>query len=122
MASIQFYNAVSIDSYELVNQLLHDISYVDINKKYRQHNGQTALHIAVLHQNDSMVQLLLSKGANVDIKDNKGYIPVYYAHQSKSFVIVNALLQKGASAIVDNRSNNKDENTDCISGDNDWMK
>ena len=39
---------------------------------YRDHEGDTPLHWAVVLDNSPMVQFLLEKGANISVKNNKG--------------------------------------------------
>jgi ankyrin repeat protein len=42
--------------------------------------GATALHYAVRAGNQAMVELLLSKGADIEVKDSAGSTPVEIAH------------------------------------------
>ncbi|KAM0714660.1 hypothetical protein Q7P37_009958 [Cladosporium fusiforme] len=41
--------------------------------------GQTTLHLAFAGGIDTVVALLLESGANVELRDEVGYLPVYYA-------------------------------------------
>jgi Ankyrin repeat. len=42
---------------------------------YQDGHGRTALHWAIIHNNEALIQKLLEHSARVDIKDNKGYLP-----------------------------------------------
>ena len=42
--------------------------------------GETALHCAADMSNGEIAQLLISKGANVNIKDNEGRTPLFYIY------------------------------------------
>ena len=52
-----------------------DINYTD---KYE----QTALHIATAFRQKEMAKLLLARGANGAIRDDKGLLPIHYIAQS----------------------------------------
>ena len=63
--------AVKNNSIELVKYFLDkNYNLNDINKY-----GQTALHIACEQGNEKIIDLLLEKGADINIKDNKGRKP-----------------------------------------------
>ena len=65
------YIAVKNNSIELVKYFLSkNYNLNNVNEK-----GQTALHLACELGNEEIINLLVEKGANVDIKDNKGKKP-----------------------------------------------
>ena len=57
-------------------ELLLEQKATDVNQK--NHNGSTALHIAIKEQKIDFVSLLLEKGANLNAEDNYGYYPDNY--------------------------------------------
>eukprot|EP00953_Heterococcus_sp_UTEX-ZZ885_P022151 12284-Heterococcus_DN1.PRE.1 len=61
----------------------------------RTSQGQTPLHSAATHGADSVVQLLLERGADVDARDVNGYTPLMDAD---SLAVVKLLLAAGADA------------------------
>jgi ankyrin repeat protein len=80
---------------------LHIVKYMlalpgaadDIHARTSQ--GQTPLHSAATHGADSVVQLLLERGADVDARDVNGYTPLMDAG---SVAVVQLLLAAGADA------------------------
>ena len=59
----------------------------------RDRNGRTPLHIAALYGNLRIAGLLLSRGANPNIKDDAGNTPL---HLARNLDITNQLLRHGA--------------------------
>ena len=57
----------------------------------------TALSYACMRGHQSLVQLLITKGANVNYLDKMGGTPLHYAAMSRCPVTVELLLQQGAS-------------------------
>ena len=67
----------------------------NINDKGRE--GATALHLAILYDNDRIAELLIDKGADFNIRTNRSYTPLYYAYMKKNKHIVKLLESKGAN-------------------------
>lgn len=68
-----FHNQINIVEMILRRRL------VDLESKSMK--GHTALHYAVMGNHASIVAMLLDAGADVDAKDNYGYVPVYYCKE-----------------------------------------
>lgn len=60
--------------------------------------GRTALHVACLRGHESTVQLLLEANAEIDVVDDLGRSPLWYAAASGSANIATKLLKAGARA------------------------
>ncbi|MHC4206587.1 MAG: ankyrin repeat domain-containing protein, partial [Planctomycetota bacterium] len=58
--------------------------------------GVTLLHAAAEAGSKGMVELLTAKGANIDVKDNEGGTPLWYARDKDHTEIVELLLKRGA--------------------------
>lgn len=57
-------------------------------------NGNTALHMMVIHNNLKMFQLILHKGADINLKNNKGFTPLTLAAKlarNEVFLILNSI-------------------------------
>ena len=54
-------------------------------------NGFTCLHIAARCGHARMVNLLLAKGADENVRDKFGYNPAYWAKKEKRFDILEML-------------------------------
>ncbi|MGE5196246.1 MAG: ankyrin repeat domain-containing protein, partial [Anaerolineae bacterium] len=92
-------NAISLRSSALVGNLAEILDALvqhkaDINSAYRQ-DGMTALHLAVRHCMPEMTQLLLSRQANPNVKDETGCTPLFYVNNP---LTAELLLAAGAKA------------------------
>ncbi|KFY30111.1 hypothetical protein V494_08258 [Pseudogymnoascus sp. VKM F-4513 (FW-928)] len=67
-----------------------------VNKKNR--DGQTPLHEAAIGGHESIVKLLLEKGADAEAKDGNGQTALYEAAEGGHEAVVQLLLEKGADA------------------------
>lgn len=56
--------------------------------------GQTTLHLACAGGVDTLVALMLESGANIELRDEAGYLPVYYAMAQGHCDITIRLLRK----------------------------
>ena len=63
-------------------------------------NNDTALTLSAAGGNLELVELLLSRGANIEHRDKKGFTPLIIAATSGHLNIVNFLLKKGADIEV----------------------
>lgn len=59
--------------------------------------GETDLHIAALHNNHEMAEMLLKQGADVNAQDNDGRTPLYIAALYNNHEIAEMLLKHGAN-------------------------
>jgi ankyrin repeat protein len=59
----------------------------------RDADGQTSLHLAILHDHESMVRMLLKKGADIEATTQKGGKPLYNAAEMGNLRLVDLLLQ-----------------------------
>jgi ankyrin repeat protein len=62
--------------------------------------GLTPLHVASMRKRKGVVKLLLQEHANLEVKDIKGYTPLFYAVQYNSPEVARLLLEAGATARV----------------------
>lgn len=66
----------------------------NINDKGKE--GVTALHLAILYDNDRIAQLLIEKGAGFDIRTDSSYTALYYAYMKRNPRIIKMLEDRGA--------------------------
>ena len=76
----------------LVNVLLKN----GANVNQTSNDGNSSLHVAVLHDQKEVVALLLSNGANINQADNDGASPLHYAAENGHDALVANLIEKGA--------------------------
>ena len=65
-------------------------------------NGDTALHMVTLDNNQYMVQLLLSAGANLNIRNIRGDTPIHIVAKNGNLVIAKLLVEHGADITLEN--------------------
>lgn len=61
---------------------------------YKMKDGKSLLHLMVLYKNIYVVKLLLKNGFNINIRDNDGNSPLFYAFYINSYEIVSLLIEK----------------------------
>ena len=97
---------VSNNELENVSEYLSEKTYESLSEINAKNSiGWTALHIAVrnsaIFPSDEMVEFLLKKGADPNVKDNEGWRPLHYASlfYNANLEIVELLLRSGATPI-----------------------
>ena len=88
---------------EIVEQLLDNHNVISIHE-----NRNTLLHYAVqIKENDKIVELLIKKGANVNVINGYRMTPLHTAVSNiQNFKIVKLLLEKGADLNIVDIDNN----------------
>ncbi|EGG16687.1 ankyrin repeat-containing protein [Cavenderia fasciculata] len=79
-------------------------------------HGSTALHVAVLRRNESIVQLLLANGADVHAIKKDGSTPLHVAATIDYHEIIPILLEFGSSLTSVNRFGSTPIHEACIKG------
>ncbi|XP_013108716.2 tyrosine-protein kinase Shark [Stomoxys calcitrans] len=79
------HRAVINNNHIVVSELLK-CGYRNVDAKNQE--GMTAIHLASLHSDETMLNLLLNAGVNVNCMDTDNYMPLHYAsrHQPGSFI------------------------------------
>lgn len=100
----QFFDAVSHDSRDTIRQLL--TQYPNLLNQPNDLDGNTALHIAILNRNISLVKFLIEHGCEINIKNKRdGDTPLHLAIHASSKDIVTLLLKNNASVTEANNQN-----------------
>ncbi|WP_319803449.1 ankyrin repeat domain-containing protein [Wolbachia endosymbiont (group B) of Aporia crataegi] len=73
---------------------------------YKNEYGYTLLHYAAKNNNSDLVDLLLTKGADINAKDNSGNTPLHLATLNGKLQVVKKLLEKGADINAKDNSGN----------------
>jgi ankyrin repeat protein len=94
-------SAIMINNVKKVMSLLD--KGTDVNKHYDYANSYTPLIIAVLKGNETIVEILLDKGAKVNDQDKYGYTALMYAVINDNKNIVKMLLDKFADVNIMNK-------------------
>lgn len=74
----------------------HENILEDINPDATFPDQQTALHLAAQFDYVELADLLLSKNAEIDLKDIEGYTPLLQAAVFRSYSVLKLLLVRGA--------------------------
>lgn len=67
----------------------------DPNERYSRGNGETALHLALIFGNFSLVKQLVEKGAELETADNAGVTPLMYAARYNDTPAIMLLIDEG---------------------------
>lgn len=103
--SYKFLEAVRKKDSEKVNEALNDPAATLVNTRDLT-SGETALHIVTNRRDLTWMQVLIAKGANVNIRDAKGVTPLVAAVNANFIEGVELLVGRGARL---NESNNSGE-------------
>jgi ankyrin repeat protein/serine/threonine protein kinase len=91
--------------FQIIDQL--DRKLADVNALDSNGSGQTALHVAAAAGLDSLVELLLEKGAQADAIDAAGDTPLHLAAKNGKLDAVKSLLRYREGAAGINGTNNE---------------
>lgn len=93
--SYKFLESVKKKEAEKVTEALDEPGSTIVNTRDIT-TGESALHIVVARRDMSWLQFLIAKGANVNIRDNKGVTPLVLAVRLNFLEGVELLIAKGA--------------------------
>ena len=80
------------------------LKFRDVNAPISQaESGETPLHVVALNDNADSVSWLVSKNANVNVKDANGFTPMHWAAFRNAIQAATALLNSGAD--IDSQTN-----------------
>ena len=80
------YSAIENSNYKVVTELLKYQPNVNLLS-----NGEAPLHLAVKKSNESVTKLLLEQGADIDIRNNDGLLPLDIAKENNCDRIIELL-------------------------------
>ena len=84
----------------------------DINWSNADQNNQTALHIAVIHSNHSLIHFLLQQRADATFQDSdKGWTPLHFAVSKNDSTCVEMLLKAAPGAVTIRSVNKKNKHS-----------
>lgn len=66
----------------------------NVNIDYKDKNHKTAIFYAIENQNLELVKLLVECGANLNMRDDRGLMPIHYAIIVDNIEIINYLHRK----------------------------
>ena len=83
--------------------------FVSINlpfSKFKDENGKNAWMLCIENNNPVLFDKLFTINSNLNIGDNDGYTPLFYAIEQRSEDFVSLLLQKGANPALEDKYGN----------------
>ncbi len=95
---------MKFSNYDFVNQALNQ------NKNFLfsfDYFGQTAFHWSAKLGDLKMLKILISKGKNLNIKDNKGRTPIYFAALNNNLDCVKFLYENGGNVFIEDNNGKK---------------
>ena len=93
---VEFFEAAESNEIEKVSQLIKEKG-VDVNSRDNNNEDRTILHIAALKGFEDLIHILVNQfGADINIEDKLGEVPLHVAADSHHIQIVKFLVEKGS--------------------------
>ena len=93
--------------FKSIKEIEKDIDEGNIGINELLYRGMTLLHFAVFKKREDLVDLLLKKGADLEVKDEGLWTPLFYAVSMDYKDITEKLIENGADRnVVDDKGNN----------------
>ena len=87
----------SVNNYLEQNEFKESVKLFNLIIESEVNNGYTSLHFASLYGHLSIVQYLISQGANIESEVNNRYTPLHFASLYGHLSIVQYLISQGAN-------------------------
>ena len=78
-----------------------------LNLKYKDNNGNSYLHLAVMNQNENVVKTLINKGINLNMQNKLGNTPLHLAYELGNNTIITLLTNNGINTLIKNNDKKK---------------
>ena len=95
-----FSNALKSNNYEIYDLILKSSI---LNLKFKNNDGNSYLHLAVINQNEDIVKALIKKGINLNIQNKVGNTALHLAYEYGNSSIIKLLTQKGINSLIKNK-------------------
>lgn len=93
---VEFFEAVKNNDIEKVAQLIEKKD-VDINARDSNNQNRTVLHVAALKGFEDLIHVLVEQyGADINIEDEGGEVPLHVAANNNYIKIARYLVEKGS--------------------------
>ena len=93
--------AIKRNNNQIIN-LIIDSPLLDLN--YHDKNGNTYLHMSIIHQNINLIKRLLHKNININSQNNDGNTALHFAYYINNIEIINLLKRnKNLDANIENK-------------------
>ena len=76
-----------------------------LNLKYKDKEGNSYLHLAVINQNEIMIKLLIKKGINLNMQNKAGDTALHIAYEYGNDSIIKILTHNGINTLIKNKEN-----------------
>ena len=76
-----------------------------LNLKYKDKEGNSYLHLAVINQNEIMIKLLIKKGINLNMQNKAGNTALHIAYEHGNDSIIKILTHNGINTLIKNKEN-----------------
>ena len=95
-----FSNALNNNNYEIYDIILNSSI---LNLGFKNNEGNSYLHLAVINQNEKLVKELIKKGININIQNNNGNTALHLAYKYGNSSIIKVLTQNGINTLIKNK-------------------
>ena len=76
-----------------------------LNLNYKDKEGNSYLHLAVINQNEKVVNLLIKKGININMQNKFGNTALHLAYEYGNNLIISMLINNGINTLIRNKEN-----------------
>ena len=78
-----------------------------LNLKYKDNNGNSYLHLAVMNQNEKVVKILINKGININMQNKLGNTALQLAYEYGNITIIKLLKNNRINTLIKNNDKKK---------------
>ena len=93
-------NSLNTNNFEIFEILLNS-PILDL--KYKDNEGNSYLHLAVLNQNEKIVKALIKKGINLNMQNKNGNTALHLAYKYRNDSIIETLTYNGINTLIKNK-------------------
>ena len=97
-------NALNNNQKEIYDIILNSPS---LNLKYKDNNGNSYIHLAVMNQNEKVVKALIKKGINLNMQNKLGNTALHLAYELGDNEIITLLTNNGINTLIKNNNRKK---------------
>ena len=95
-----FTNSLINNNYEIYDIILNSSL---LNLGFKNNEGNSYLHLAVINQNEKLIKELIKKGININIQNNNGNTALHLAYKYGNSSIIKLLTKNGINNLIKNK-------------------
>ena len=87
------------------NNVIYDIILNSsiLNLGFKNYDGNSYLHLAIINQNEKIVKELIKKGININIQNKYGNTALHLAYKYGNYSLIQLLIKNGINTLIKNK-------------------